>query len=97
MIWGPGPSDEAIDLIQAQIQTILEKAHRLDPHDPKLEALREIIRDKQRLPNNKVMLFSSFSAHSFISIRTSQGRWRPRRHGSRRDTGRRTYCAQESL
>ena len=57
---GPGPSDEAIDLIQAQIQTILEKARRLDPHDPKLEALREIIRDKQRLPNNKVMLFSSF-------------------------------------
>ena len=57
---GPGPSDEAIDLIQAQIQTILEKAHSLDPHDPKLEALREIIRDKQRLPNNKVMLFSSF-------------------------------------
>ena len=57
---GPRPSDEAIDLIQAQIQTILEKARRLDPHDPKLEALREIIRDKQRLPNNKVMLFSSF-------------------------------------
>ena len=57
---GPRPSDEAIDLIQAQIQTILEKAHSLDPHDPKLEALREIIRDKQRLSNNKVMLFSSF-------------------------------------
>ena len=30
------------------------------PHDPKLEALRNIIRDKQSLPNNKVMLFSSF-------------------------------------
>ena len=57
---GPGPSDEAIDLIQAQIQTILEKARSLGPHDPKLEALREIIRDKQRLSNNKVMLFSSF-------------------------------------
>ena len=57
---GPGPSDEAIDSIQAQIQTILEKARGLDPHDPKLEALRNIIRDKQRLPNNKVMLFSSF-------------------------------------
>lgn len=57
---GPGPSDEAIDLIQGQIQTILEKARSLDPRDPKLEALRKIIRDKQRLPNNKVMLFSSF-------------------------------------
>ena len=57
---GPGPADKAIDLIQKQIQTILEKAHSLDPCDPKLEALRKIIRDKQRLPNNKVMLFSSF-------------------------------------
>ena len=57
---GPEPSDEAIDSIQAQIQTILEKARGLDPYDPKLEALRNIIRDKQRLPNNKVMLFSSF-------------------------------------
>ena len=57
---GLGPSDEAIDLIQEQIQTILEKARCLDPRDPKLEALRKIIRDKQRLPNNKVMLFSSF-------------------------------------
>ncbi len=57
---GLGPSDEAIDLIQGQIQTILEKARSLDPCDPKLEALRKIIRDKQRLPNNKVMLFSSF-------------------------------------
>lgn len=39
---------------------ILESARFLDPHDPKLEALRNIIRDKQSLPNNKVMLFSSF-------------------------------------
>ena len=57
---GPGPSDEAIGSIQTQIQTILKKVRGLDPRDPKLEALREIIRDKQRLPNNKVMLFSSF-------------------------------------
>ncbi len=57
---GPGPSDEAIDLIQAQIQTILEKARSLDLRDPKLKALRAIIRDKQELANNKVMLFSSF-------------------------------------
>ena len=57
---GPGPSDEAIDLIQEQIQTILEKARGLDPRDPKLEALRKIIHDKQHLSNNKVMLFSSF-------------------------------------
>ena len=54
------PSDDAIDSIQSQIQAILAKARSLDSHDPKLEALRKIIRDKQNLPNNKIMLFSGF-------------------------------------
>jgi superfamily II DNA or RNA helicase len=54
------PQGDAISLIQSQVQTILESAQSLDPHDPKLETLRSIIRDKQSLPNNKVMLFSSF-------------------------------------
>ena len=53
-------SGDAIDSIRAQIETIIEKARSLDPYDPKLEALRKIIRDKQDLPNNKIMLFSSF-------------------------------------
>ncbi|MEW5948996.1 MAG: helicase-related protein [Thermodesulfobacteriota bacterium] len=56
----PVPQGDAISQIQSQIQTILESARSLDPHDPKLEALRNIIRDKQSLPNNEVMLFSSF-------------------------------------
>ena len=50
----------SISSIQAQIQTILERARNLDPFDPKLEALNDIIRDKQSLSNNKLMLFSSF-------------------------------------
>lgn len=54
------PQGDAINPMQLQIQTILEHARALDPHDPKLEALRTIIRDKQSLANNKVMLFSSF-------------------------------------
>ena len=54
------PQGDAISPIQSQIETILESARSLDPYDPKLEALRNIIRDKQSLPNNKVMLFSSF-------------------------------------
>lgn len=54
------PSDQAISRIQAQIQTILARVRALDPQDLKLEALRKIIRDKQNLPNNKVMLFSGF-------------------------------------
>ncbi|MEK6777720.1 MAG: helicase-related protein [bacterium] len=56
----PVPQGDAVGPIELQIQTILEKARTLDPDDPKLEALRNIIRDKQSLPNNKVMLFSSF-------------------------------------
>lgn len=54
------PQDETIGTIESQIQSILEKAKSLDTHDPKLEALQNIIRDKQHLANNKVMLFSSF-------------------------------------
>ncbi len=56
-------SNQQIDLntdIESRIQSIIQKARGLDPYDPKLEALIKIIRDKQALPNNKVMLFSSF-------------------------------------
>lgn len=53
-------SGDAVNSIRSQIETILEKARSLSPFDPKLEALRKIIRDKQDLPNNKIMLFSSF-------------------------------------
>lgn len=56
----PVPQGDAVGPIESRIQIILEKARTLDPHDPKLEALRNIICDKQSLPNNKVMLFSSF-------------------------------------
>jgi len=56
----PVPQGDAINSIQVQIQSIIESARFLDSHDPKLEALRNIIRDKQSLNNNKVMLFSSF-------------------------------------
>ena len=57
---GVVPSGDVVNPIQSQILDILEKARSLDPHDPKLERLRNIIRDKQSLANNKVMLFSGF-------------------------------------
>ena len=57
---GPEHLGDAVDPIRAQIQAILDQARSLDPHDPKLDALRTVIRDKQSLPNNKVMLFSGF-------------------------------------
>lgn len=57
---GQVPHDEFIEAIKSQIQSILESAKSLDPFDPKLEALRNFIRDKQQMQNNKIMLFSSF-------------------------------------
>ena len=54
------PVGDAINLVQDEIQSILVASRSLKPNDPKLDALREIIRDKQRLSNNKIMLFSSF-------------------------------------
>lgn len=43
------PDDESISPIQTQIQALLEAARSLETNDPKLEALRNIIRDKQNL------------------------------------------------
>ncbi len=51
---------DAVVSIQSQIQAVLAQARTLDPRDPKYERLHDIIRNKQNLPNNKVMLFSSF-------------------------------------
>lgn len=56
----PGPQVEVVGQVSSQIKTILEKARSLASYDPKLEALRKIIREKQTLSNNKIMLFSSF-------------------------------------
>ena len=56
----PVPQSDIVGTIESRIDAVLDKVCALDPHDPKLEALRSIIRDKQGLPNNKMMLFSSF-------------------------------------
>ena len=57
---GEVPTAATVEGIEAQIKRILEQAHNLDSEDPKLEALRKILKDKQKLLNNKVMIFSSF-------------------------------------
>ncbi len=54
------PSEDAIIPIQTQIRNLLNEVLTLEPKDPKLYNLRKIIRDKQILNNNKVILFSSF-------------------------------------
>ena len=54
------PSPEFVPQIRGQIQALLEKAKNLDAEDLKLETLRTVVQDRQHLPNNKVMIFSSF-------------------------------------
>lgn len=54
------PLENALKSIESRIENILEQARSIDPYDPKLEALRKILKNKQELPNNKIMLFSSF-------------------------------------
>ena len=56
----PVPPSDAVSAIRSHIEGVLEKARGLDPRDPKFEALRTVIWEKQDLDNNKVMLFSSF-------------------------------------
>ena len=54
------PPEDVVDPIRAEIEIILRKARELNPYDPKLNKLRNLFQEKQQMPNNKVMLFSSF-------------------------------------
>ncbi|MEW8410567.1 MAG: helicase-related protein [Candidatus Thiodiazotropha sp.] len=52
---------EAAGEVLGEIEGIVKRAEQLEgTTDPKLEALLGIIRDKQELENNKLMVFSSF-------------------------------------
>lgn len=46
--------------LQADIEQLRLAARILDPADPKLDTFLSIIRDKQALPNNKLLVFTSF-------------------------------------
>ena len=51
----------AAEEVLGEIEGIVERAEQLEgTKDPKLEALEGVIRDKQNLDNNKLMVFSSF-------------------------------------
>lgn len=52
-----GSSGDAISSLAA---SILSMADNLPPEDPKLEETLKIIELKQEMPNNKIMLFSTF-------------------------------------
>ena len=54
------PQAESVTQIRDQIEIILENVRTMNSPDRKLEALRKIIRERQDLSNNKLMVFSSF-------------------------------------
>ena len=54
------PDPESLLGVESQISAVLTKAENLPPEDPKVSSLRKIIGDKQKLDNNKVIVFSSF-------------------------------------
>lgn len=58
--------------VEEQIKEVLTLADHLDTYDPKLEALLTIVHDKQKLPNNKLLLFSSFRHTLFYILERLQ-------------------------
>lgn len=55
-----GMFQASIEAIREDIKALQIKAASLKGTDPKLDALKKVIADKQKLPSNKLMLFSSF-------------------------------------
>ena len=54
------PDVDAIQDIKAEISALLKLASQVSGNDPKLDALLQVLKGKQALTNNKVMVFSSF-------------------------------------
>ncbi len=54
------PDVDIIQSIKDEVNILLELASQVSGSDPKLEALLQVLKDKQSLANNKVMVFSSF-------------------------------------
>jgi superfamily II DNA/RNA helicase len=46
--------------VRGQIEDLIDQARNLDLHDPKIEAFLKVLADKNKLPNNKVLVFSTF-------------------------------------
>lgn len=53
-------ANEQAKIIDEKINNVIQLAQNLNPDDPKLESVKQIIEEKQSLDNNKLMLFSSF-------------------------------------
>ena len=58
---GETPVDAAfLAEVRADIEALLESAADLDPLDPKVQAFVSVLRDKDRMANNKALAFSTF-------------------------------------
>jgi ATP-dependent helicase HepA len=55
-----GPSLDFIDQIRGDIESLLVRAKRLEPRDPKADAFMKVVVDKLAMPKNKVLVFSTF-------------------------------------
>lgn len=56
-----------IDQIRTDVELLLEQARNLDPYDPKIEAFIKVLIDKNKMDNNKSLVFSTFR-HSLAYI-----------------------------
>lgn len=57
---GELPGAGALDALKEEIRRLINLSKALPPNDPKAEAFVRLIADKQRLTNNKVLVFSTF-------------------------------------
>lgn len=67
-------SDQDADLgfvaqVTTDIEDLIEQARNLDPYDPKVEAFVQVLLDKNKLPNNKALVFSTFR-HTLAYLET---------------------------
>lgn len=49
-----------VEQIRGDIESLIQRAKRLDPQDPKADAFMHVVRDKLGMPRNKVLVFSTF-------------------------------------
>jgi ATP-dependent helicase HepA len=62
-----------VDQVRADIASLLVRAENLDPHDPKVEAFVQVLTEKNRLVNNKALVFSTFRHTLAYLARQVQG------------------------
>ncbi len=56
----PEQFNETLADFRADVDVLIRKAQAIKGPDPKLDAFLKVIRDKQKLANNKLLVFSSF-------------------------------------